>query len=329
MLDIARSAHLTEEDDEPFQLPVVLADRDDMRAALDWASDRDLELALELLVSLENFWNVHAPEEVLDRLDRMFAAGQVIPPGLRARALRLRGGALHVLTEYESCDEPYEESLALFRELGDERGVVSLTHRLANSALQRGEYDRASQLANDSLERSGGRFPFVDVPSYTLLGRISVETGDLEGGTQLLRQSETMAAEIRLDWWRAHVLLHLSLLALERGDLDDAQRDAEEALRLIRRDEGRGTALHPLTALARLALMQGDPRRAGLLWGASQAEYERAPNPWWQRRRAECAGPLLDEEDPGFMEGVEEGRQLDLWDAAAIALGEVEPQTEP
>ena len=33
------SAHLSEEDDEPFHLSVVLAERDDVRAALDWAAE--------------------------------------------------------------------------------------------------------------------------------------------------------------------------------------------------------------------------------------------------------------------------------------------------
>ena len=145
MLAIARSAHLTEEDDEPFQLPLVLAERDDMRAALDWASDNDVELALELLVSLENFWNSHAPEEVLRRLDRLLLRADEISPALRASALRVRGGALHVFGDFESCDPPYQESLALFRDLADERGMAQLTERLANSASQRGELERAQR----------------------------------------------------------------------------------------------------------------------------------------------------------------------------------------
>jgi hypothetical protein len=157
MLAIARSAHLTEEDDEPFQLPLVLAERDDMRAALDWASDNDVELALELLVSLENFWNSHAPEEVLRRLDRLLPRADEISPALRASALRVRGGALHVFGDFESCDPPYQESLALFRDLADERGMAQLTERLANSASQRGSWsERASSPRSPWSVRAGG-----------------------------------------------------------------------------------------------------------------------------------------------------------------------------
>ncbi len=324
MLVIARSAHLTEEDDEPFQLPLVLAERDDMRAALDWASDNDAELALELLVSLENFWNTHAPEEVLSRLDRLLPMADELSPALRASALRVRGGALHVAGDFESCDPPYEESLALFRDIADERGIAQLTERLANSASQRGDLERAQELAEESLERSRGRFPLIEVSTYALLGRVRVMTGDVDGGADLIRKSATMAGDLHWDWWRAGCLGQLAYLALDRGDLDEAEQDCHEALRLLRPDESPGGTFMPLTALARAALAQAQRRHAGLLWGAVEAERERGPHHAWERRRAERAGPLLHETDPEFVAGVQEGRQLDVWDAATIALGDDE-----
>jgi predicted ATPase/class 3 adenylate cyclase len=330
MLEIARLAHLTEEDDEPFELPIVLAERDDMRAGLDWAADNDLELALELLIALENFWNLHATEEVLGRLDALLMRGDQAPPRLLAGALRLRGGALHVLASFDLCDAPYEQSLALYRCLGDERGVASLLQRLANSAVQRGELERAGHLIDDSQELARGRFPYIEVANLSLLARIEVLAGDVESGTELYRRSAEMAADLQWHWWRAGILSNLALLAIERGDVDEAARAGDEALRLYRRDEASWGAFMPLTALARTALARGDDRRAGVYWGAVEAEKERAPNRAWWQRLAERAGPLLDEAGPEFLTGVEEGRQLDIWDAVAVALGELEPpQTEP
>ncbi len=321
MLAIARSAHLTEEDDEPFQLPLVLAERDDMRAALDWLSDNDVELALELLVSLENFWNSHAPEEVLRRLDRLLPRADEISPALRASALRVRGGALHVFGDFESCDPPYQESLALFRDLADERGIAQLTERLANSASQRGEVERAWELAEESLERSRGRFPFIEVASYSLLGRLRVVTGDVAGGTDLIRKSAAMASDLRWDWWRASCLGLLAYLALDRGDLDEAEQDGHEALRLLRPNESPADTFMSLTALARAALARGERRRAGLLWGAVEAERERGQYAAWERRRAERGGPLIGETDPEFVAGIQEGQLLGVWDVATITLG--------
>ncbi|HZC30767.1 MAG TPA: tetratricopeptide repeat protein, partial [Gaiellaceae bacterium] len=325
MLVIARSAHLTEEDDEPFQLSVVLAERDDMRAALDWASENDVELALELVVALEHFWNAHAAEEVLRRLDELLPLADDIAPALRAGALRLRGGALHVLGDFEWCDPSYEESLGLYRALGDERGVASLLQRLGNSALQRRELERARRCLEESQELARGRFPFIEVPNDSVLARVQVLGGDVASGTELLRRSAEMAAAVRMDWWRAGQLANLAILALDRGDFDEAERDSQEALRIVRQDESRPATLLPLTALARVALARGDPRRAGRLWGAVEAEDERAPRAVWRHWRAEHAGPLLDAADSEFLAGVAEGRQLDVWDGVAIALREAEP----
>jgi predicted ATPase len=327
MLHLARSAHLTEEDDEPFALEIVLAERDEMRAALDWASETDLELALELLVALENFWNTQAPSEAVDHVDRLLAAADAMPPRLRARALRVRGGALHISGHVDTCDASYEESLAIYRDLVDERGIASLTHRLAGSALERGEIERARALARESLENSRERFPFIDAPNVALLGYIQLSTGDVEGGTELVRRSERMAADLRWDWWRAAQLHELASLALARGDVEEALRDGVEALRLIRQDEDRQRSLYPLTTLARIALEQEERRRAGVLWGAVEAESQRSPSRAWERSRAECGGLLLHETDADFLAGMDDGRQLDVWDAVAIALRE--DQTVP
>jgi predicted ATPase len=330
MLEIARSAHLTEDDDERFRLPLVLADEQDMRAAVDWASEKDVELALELVVALENFWNVHAHQEVLRRLDHLLPRSGTIPSELRAAVLRVRGGALHVNGDFDACDAAYEESLALYRELGIERGMASLLQRLGNSAFMRGEFEKSRARLAESQELAEGRFPYIEIANITVLGRIAVLSGDVETGVDLLRQAAEMAEGVDWHWWLASVLGWLALVAVERGDLDEAELNSQEALRLIRDDESRIGAVLPLTVLARVALARRDLRRAGLLWGALEGETERSQNRAWQRARAERGGPLLDETDPDFLSALEKGGAVELWDAVAVALGELEPpQTVP
>jgi predicted ATPase/class 3 adenylate cyclase len=324
MLAIAHSAHLTEEDDEPFQVPIVLAERDDLRIALDWAADHDVELALELVVALENFWNVHATHEVLGLIDRVLPMAEGIPPSLRAGILRIRGGALHVQGRFDECDASYEGSLALYRELGDDRGVASLLQRLGNSAHARGELERARELVEESQELARDRFPYIDIPNNTLLARAQISAGDVGGGTALLRRSAEMAGELGWHWWRAGVLLRLAMIALDRGAVDDAERDALESLRLHRPEQNRPGVFGCLTSLARVALARDHKHRAGLLWGAVEANLERSPGEGQQRWYVEAPAALTGEVDPEFVAGVGEGRSVDLWDAVAIALGEKE-----
>jgi predicted ATPase/class 3 adenylate cyclase len=329
MLAIARSAHLTEEQDVPFRLDVVLAERDDVRAALDWAAEAEVELALELAIALENFWVAHAPHEGQRRLRALLERRTELPPLLEAQATRVYGGASDMSGDRDLSERCYEKALSLFRTLGDERNIASLTHRLAMSALWKGDPERARALAEESLEVSQGRFRFLDMPNYSVLGQVLVQSGDVARGTELVRQSADEAGAAGWDWWRSGQLSNLAFLALDRGDLDEAERDAQEGLRIVRQQENRQWALWLLAALARAALGRGDRERAGLLWGAVEAETERVPLGSWQARRADQAGELLAESDPAFVAAVEEGRRLDLWDAATIALGEEDAQTVP
>ena len=79
--------------------------------------------------------------------------------------------------------------------------------------------------------------------------------------------------------------------------------------------------------LARCARRRGDLQRAGILWGAAHAEFVRTPTRFDPSFHG---AELLDERDPRFTAAFERGRELDLWTAAAIALGELElPQTVP
>lgn len=85
-------------------------------------------------------------------------------------------------------------------------------------------------------------------------------------------------------------------------------------------------AVYTVAGLARAALARGELERAGLLWGAVEAEAACIPR--WEAERSRRAGELTEENRPEFVTAREHGRQLDLWEAAAIALGE-EDHTVP
>ena len=80
--------------------------------------------------------------------------------------------------------------------------------------------------------------------------------------------------------------------------------------------------MNALGGLAQVLLARGELERAGMLWGATEAEGERVPG--WEVRGRRWGGDLVDEDRPEFLAAVARGRELDLWDAVAIAL-EQEP----
>ena len=72
--------------------------------------------------------------------------------------------------------------------------------------------------------------------------------------------------------------------------------------------------------MARIEAEAGELRRAGMFWGAVEAEEETGSLGAWYGERARFSEPLLTYEGPEFERGREEGRRLSLDEAVAAAL---------
>src|SRR5688500_8724579 len=116
---------------------VIVRDRDDVRAALDWARDSDaVEVGLRLAASLENYWVTSAPAEGARRLGELLArAPGELPPQLHALALRVHGAALVMAGDPAAGRRAYELALDRYRGNEDRRGVGIVLGRLAQAAL--------------------------------------------------------------------------------------------------------------------------------------------------------------------------------------------------
>jgi predicted ATPase/class 3 adenylate cyclase len=312
MLELARGAHLG--DFTASDVGVGLAELEDFRAALDWAEEADPRLGLEIACDIQNLWNAAMPEEGMRRFERLLDRAGEIPPLLRATALRVFGGTNHLAGDHAEGDRLIEESLELSRELGDEPGIAIAEHMLAVSASHRGDWERVRELTADSIELATGRFAFIETANDWLLGQLALADGNLERATELTRRSAEGAREMGWVWWESGQRQALLTLALERGDLDEAEREGLTALQMQRAQENRRWALYTIAGLAQVPLARGDLERAGLLWGAAEKEGESFVR--WPEERASRGGPLVDESRPEFLAAVEEGRKLDLWEAA-------------
>jgi predicted ATPase/class 3 adenylate cyclase len=318
ILEICRSAQLSGQGDVVPDLPTGLAEREELRAALDWAEEADAELGLRIAVESQNLWNSSAPEEAMRRLERLLDRAGEIPLDLRARALLVQGGAADLAGHDEKPERLTNDALALFRELGDDWGIATAEHMLAVSAWRRGDWERMRELTHHSLELARGRFAFMETADYWLLGQIALHEDDVEAATELTRRSVEAAHAAGWAWWESGQRHELLMLALRRGDPDEAEREGLHALRMELEQENRLWGLYTLAGLAQAAHARGDLQRAGLLWGAAEKEGERLPR--WPDERARRAGVLPEETREPFLAGVAEGRKLDLWDAASLAL---------
>lgn len=325
MFAIVKSAHLCEDDDEPFQLEVALAERDDVRAALDWTAEHDLELAAMLAVELETFWNAHAQAEGRQRLNRVVPSADALDPGLCARVLRVAGN-VSFNVDKDLARSRWERSLELSRSLGNERGIAMALHRLALFPLEQRDLEGARRMIDESQELAAGRSPLVEAVNLWMYASIALEEGNVEEAINLSEQSAAQASAIGWDWWVSGQRTFLAKIALRVGDLESAECEAREALLIAREHENAIRSAGAVACFAQVALARRELERAGLLWGWAEVEL----TGWMDSDDLELHKPLLTEIDPAFVRAVKSGQHLDLWDAAAVALGKRElPQTEP
>jgi hypothetical protein len=160
------------------------------------------------------------------------------------------------------------------------------------------------------------------------LGEREIEEGNTARGLEMMTDALELAHEAGFKWMEANVQNALAGHALELGRLDDAERHARSAVVVGHEMRDRRHAVQALALLAAVAAGRGGSRRAGLLWGAVEAEELRGPlgrrprMSAWEQDREKFHALVHAELDASFERGLIEGRRLSLDDASAYAVGD-------
>ena len=322
-LAVALSAGLAPDVEGEMRHDLVIPERDNMRAALTWAVENsNWELGLELFVALENYWATNAPHEGLrEWAGTLLSIAPSESSRLRFRAMRVQGGMENILGHPEASRRIWEEALAMARELDDELGVAILLHRLASSAVQRGDMESVRVYAEESLAafRHVGGYAKGEAQALTSLAEVRQADGDLEGALELLQEARRLATTSGFRWWQAGASARIAAVLLHLDRLDDARANATQALSLSSTMRDRSAIAYELGLLAEISRCSNDSLRAGTLFGAVEAEDARAPLGSWLHGRVRFQPGAS---DPALEQGLDEGRRLSLDEALAFALGD-------
>ncbi|MDX6368601.1 MAG: hypothetical protein QOG93_103, partial [Gaiellaceae bacterium] len=328
-LELAQRANLNEEADGAMLHSLVIPEHNNIRAALEWttATQRG-ELGLRLAIALENFWVTNDPLEGARWIEGLLPSGPPPPSTIHALALRCLGNCATIAGTGDG-ELLYEQSLAEFRELGDELRTAIGLHRVAVRALMRGDDDRARQLADESLaghRRTGFRKGEGSIVS--LLGDLARRAGEPERALGLYERSGEVARESGFTWWEKHTLISQALAYFALGRPENAAERLRSALELARQMGDRVGNVDALALLARAAVERDEPTQAGWLWGAVEAESERGSIAGWdpQSRYFEPVRDLFG--DSAFEAGRAAGLKAELDEAVAAALAGETPSVE-
>jgi tetratricopeptide (TPR) repeat protein len=242
-----------------------------VRAALGWAKGHGhAETGLRLAGALWLFWDYGGHRrEGLEWIRSLLAAAGSAHPATRARALHAAGR----LAEGGSCESsiPWlEESLQIYRELGDLRGAAEALRGIALAAGSRGDHARAILL----LEEAASTLRALDdrAPLASALMNLGVEVshhGDPLRATALYEEALELRRGAGDVLGAALCLVNLGGRARAAGELERARAHLGEAEELARR---LGSPYHLAAALANLgdlARTRGDAAEAGARYGES------------------------------------------------------------
>src|SRR5215472_13477289 len=155
-------------------------EHDNVRAALSWAEERGrAEVGLRLAGAMWLFWDYGGHrQEGLGWIERLLGAAGSAPPAVRAQALHA-AGRLAEGGSYELAIARHEESLAIYRALGDVQGVAEALRGIALAVGNQGDHGRAVRLLEEAVSiLRGVQDPALLASALMNLGVASSHSGD-------------------------------------------------------------------------------------------------------------------------------------------------------
>jgi predicted ATPase/class 3 adenylate cyclase len=228
---LAEEAYARRFDAEAVWSARLDADHDDLRRALDWLEEHDVDAALELAGALGWFWLSHGLlEEGCGRVARALSAS-TDGGRSRARALTAVGALTARRGEPELGRELLQEGLALWRELGDRDELASALDALGWPLIyDAGDEAGALTAFEEALEiRRGLGDAAGETRALVGVCQVLVALGEVDRAETISRELLTRAGgDPRTEHFAYHFLADCALI---RGDTREAKRRYRQSLR--------------------------------------------------------------------------------------------------
>jgi len=284
-------------------------ERDNLRAALEWAAapDGEPEVLVGLVEGLWHYWDVRGSRG--EGLRWLGAALAAVGPGRPERMALLSAAALLHLgrAEFDATEALATEQVGLAVRCGDRRWEGDAFGLRATVAWARGAFDRAQQLYEDGIAASlAGGDVWRAAMEEAQLARLHRDRREPDAARALADRATAHADAVGEELARGLARDVAASIEHRWGDRAAAKRLAAEALahyRLVGYREGEASALH---LSGRIALADGDRRRAARQLGRALSAYRRIGH------RAGVAAALTS-----------------LADAAELSATELDASTEP
>jgi non-specific serine/threonine protein kinase len=251
------------------------AEHDNLRAALDWAlQGGDRVLGLRLAGALGEFWwrmghHIAGQRQVNRALELLNGA----PPQIQARVYIAAGLLAFATHDSMKARASYGSALAIQQRLGSKRDIALTTGLLSVYGIHEpAEIESAIKLCRQSLanlRNSGDRVAYSQV--LNIYAELVRSSGDLVEARLAYEEVLAVARDLGDVYRESMQLANLGLLNLLEGDVITADLRFRESMSKAEETKIVGLSSPGFDFLAWTAVKVGNPRRAALLIGASEA----------------------------------------------------------
>jgi predicted ATPase len=240
-------------------------DLDNLRAAIKWGIEHaQPEGALRAVCGLWMFWEGHGhSREGVEWLERGLSAAGEVAPAVRAMALTRQAWLLRPFGDRSRVMELYRTSLAIWRQLGDERGLALTLSNFGAAMMHQGDYDSATESLEEALALRRRLGETARLYATLLnLGLVKWEQGRLEQALELYDESLHRAREAGDDLHVGLVMVNRAELLTSQGLYDQAEESLAEVALIHSRHGDRWREGYARYSQAFLAWRKGDPTGA-------------------------------------------------------------------
>lgn len=239
-------------------------EHDNLRAALQWSLNQtgsEREMALQLAGELTPFWRTRGYfSEGRDFLERALVGSESMSPSIRVKAVYATARMNETQGDHDRAEKLTEESLELYRAIGDRIGLAYALHMRADIAWGRADLAMACSLAEESLalfKELGEKEPIPGLLVH--LGSLAIDQGEYNRAYALLEESLALDREIGEKTSIAEALFNLARVCyFSAGDLVQARAFFEEGFAIYSEVDDKESIAYCLCFAGLLDLAQGN-----------------------------------------------------------------------
>ena len=211
------------------------------------------------------------------QLERALALlGAQTPTKLRADALYRAGQFAFRMLDNEASRRHDEESLAVARQIGDDRAAAMALIGLSRVALRNNDHAEVQRLAEEAMQLAAqaNNANALTMGRHMLAYSLDIQ-GELDKAEALYLENLEAFRAMNNASGIAMEIGNLSNIDRRKGKLDEARAKVDEYLRMGRESGSIAGQTYALLGYAQLAGAAGNWQDAARMYGAAEASFER------------------------------------------------------